>query len=57
MIPQKKSESSIYIDILYAHTLIVVHFGVVKFCSIREEGRRMWEGRVKMKTYDYIRRD
>ena len=29
------------------HTLIRVSFGVVKFSSLREEGRRGWEGRVK----------
>ena len=29
------------------HTLISDSFGVVKFCSLREEGRMGWEGRVK----------
>ena len=29
------------------HTLISVLFGVVKFCSLRGEGRRVLEGRVK----------
>ena len=29
------------------HTLISVSFGVVKFCSLRWEGRRGWEGRLK----------
>ena len=29
------------------HTLISVLFGVVKFCSLRGEGRSGWEGRVK----------
>ena len=29
------------------HTLISVPFGVVKFCSLRGEGRRGWEDRVK----------
>ena len=29
------------------HTLINDSFGVVKFCSLRGEGRRGWEGRVK----------
>ena len=28
-------------------TLISVSFGVVKFCSIRGEGRRSWDVRVK----------
>ena len=34
---------------LHTHTqrtLIGVSFGVVKFCSLRGEGRRGWEGRV-----------
>ena len=29
------------------HTLISDPFGVVKFCSLRGEGRRDWEHRVK----------
>ena len=29
------------------HTLISDPFGVVMFCSLRGEGRRDWEGRVK----------
>ena len=29
------------------HTLISDSSGVVKFCSLRGEGRRGWEGRVK----------
>ena len=29
------------------HTLISDSFVVVKFCSLRGEGRRGWEGRVK----------
>ena len=29
------------------HTLTSVSFGVVKFLSIRGEGRSSWEGRVK----------
>ena len=29
------------------HTLISVSFGVVNFCSLRGEGKRGWEGRVK----------
>ena len=29
------------------HILISDSFGVVKFCSLRGEGRRGWEGRVK----------
>ena len=29
------------------HTLISDSFGVVKFISLREEGRMGWEGRVK----------
>ena len=29
------------------HTLISDPFGAVKFCSLRGEGRRGWEGRVK----------
>ena len=32
---------------LHTHTLISVSFGVVKFCSLRGEGRRGREGRVK----------
>ena len=32
---------------LHIHTLISVSFGVVKFCSLRGEGRRSWKGRVK----------
>ena len=32
---------------LNTHTLISVSFGVVKFCSLTEEGRRGFEGRVK----------
>ena len=36
-------------------------FGVVKFCSLRGEGRRGREGELKngvrMKSYDYIRLD
>ena len=43
------------------HTLISDSFGVVKFSSLRGEGRTGWEGRVKngvrIKTYDYIRID
>ena len=31
---------------LNTHTLISVLFGVVKFCSLRREDRRGWEGRV-----------
>ena len=34
-------------DAKSAHTLISDLFGVVKFCSLIEEGRRGWEGRVK----------
>ena len=29
------------------HTLIKGSFGVVKFCSLRGEGRWGWEGRLK----------
>ena len=29
------------------HTIISDPFRVVKFCSLRGEGRRGWEGRVK----------
>ena len=29
------------------HTLISDPFGVLKFCSLREEGRRVWKSRVK----------
>ena len=29
------------------HTLISDSFGIVKFCSLRREGRTGWEGRVK----------
>ena len=29
------------------HALISGSFGVVKFCSLRGEGRRGWEGRPK----------
>ena len=29
------------------HALISGSFGVVKFCSLRGEGRRGWEGRLK----------
>ena len=29
------------------HTLIIDSFGVVKFFSLRGEGRSGWEGRVK----------
>ena len=43
------------------HTLISVSFGVVKFCILREEGRRGQEGKVKngikmkhMITLEYI---
>ena len=40
------------------HALISGSFGVVKFCSLRGEGRRGWEGilknGVRMKSYDYI---
>ena len=32
---------------LHTHTLISVPFEVVKFSSLREEGRSGWEGRVK----------
>ena len=32
---------------LHTHTFISDSFVVVKFCSLREEGRRGWEGRVK----------
>ena len=43
------------------HTLISDSFWVVKFCSLRGEDRRGWEGRLKngvrMKSYDYIRLD
>ena len=39
---------------LHTHTLISVSYGVVKFCSLREEGRRGW---FKNETYDYIRID
>ena len=45
---------------LHTHTHLG-SFGVVKFCSLRGEGRRGWEGRLKngvrMKSYDYIRLD
>ena len=30
-------------------------FGVLNFCSLRGEGRRGWEGRIKNETDDYIR--
>ena len=48
---------------LHTHTTQthLVSFGVVKFCSLRGEGKRGWEGRVKngvrikhMFTLDYI---
>ena len=29
------------------HTLISDSFGVIKFCHLRWEGRRGWEGKVK----------
>ena len=29
------------------HILISDPFGVVKFCSLRGEGRRGWDGRIK----------
>ena len=29
------------------HALISVSFGVVNFCSLRDEGRRGYEGRLK----------
>ena len=32
---------------LHSHTLISYSFGVVKFCYLRGEGRRGWEGRVR----------
>ena len=43
------------------HALISGSFGVVKFCSLRGEGKWVLEGRLKngvrMKSYDYIRLD
>ena len=49
---------------VHTHTqpaLISGSFGVVTFCSLKGEGRRGWEGRLKngmrMKSYDYIRLD
>ena len=43
------------------HALISGSFGVVKFCSLRGEGKRGWEGSLKngvrIKSYDYIRLD
>ena len=32
---------------LHTQTLISDPFGIVKFCSLRGERRRGWEGRVK----------
>ena len=32
---------------LYTHTIISDPFWVVKFCSLRGEGRRKWEGWLK----------
>jgi hypothetical protein len=43
------------------HALITGSFGVLKLFSLRGEGRRYWEGRLKsgvrMKSYDYIKLD
>ena len=39
------------------HTLISDSFGIVKYCSLRGEGRKDWEveyGWSKDKSYDYI---
>ena len=51
--------SQIFTHYTYSHLFVL--FGVVKFCSLRGEGRRGWEGLLKngvrMKhliTVDYI---
>ena len=46
---------------LHTHSLGFICIGVVKFCSLRGEGRRGWEARLKNggknETDDYIRLD
>ena len=37
---------------MHTHTLISDPFGVVKFCSLKGEGRRGWEGRFERMEFE-----